>query len=139
MTIKIASIKNNVAVEREGQYIEIPEWPGVSLGVRSTEYGPYKIALDQLVQRLARKYRSKTVDPEERDNEIGRLVAKHILFGWKGFDQEYTADFAEELIGSAEGRDLARHTLWAAGRVGETEIEFVVEAVKNSEPPSVTI
>lgn len=139
MTIKISSIKNNVVAEREGAYIEIPEWPGVSLGVRSTEYAPYKIALDQLVQRLARKYRSKPVDPTERDNEIGGLVAKHILFGWKGFDQEYSEDYASELLRSPEGRDLAKQVLWASGRVAETEIEFVVEAVKNSEPPSVTI
>lgn len=138
MTIKFSSIKNKIDVERTGEFKEIPEWPGVKLGVRSLELPAYKLALDLLVQSFARKYKNKSAPPEVRDSEVGKLLAKHILFGWEGFDEEYSEEFALEIMGSAEGRDLVKFTLWAASQVGETEVEFVEQAVKNSVTPSVT-
>lgn len=136
MTIKIASIKNKVDVEREGEWIDIPDWSGVSFEVRSNEYGPYKLALELLVQRFARKYRNKPVPAQERDSEVGKLVVDHILLDWKGFDQDYDKDFAIDLITSPEGRDFAKQVLWAAGQVGHVELEFVKESVKNFKTPS---
>lgn len=138
MTIDINSIKNNIAAEREGSYIEIPEWPGVFLGVRSTQLPAYKVALDLLVQSYTRKYKGKNAPPEKRDSDVGKLLATHILFGWKGFKQEYSPEFALELMGSPEGRDFTTQVLWASNQVSETEVEFVLDAVKNSETPSVT-
>lgn len=138
MTIKFSSIKNKIDVERSGEFKEIPEWPGVKLGVRSLELPAYKLALDLLVQRLARKYKHKGAPPEVRDAEVGKLLAEHILFGWEGFDEEYSPEIALETLSSAEGRDLVKFTLWAAAQVGETEVEFVKEATKNSVTPSVT-
>lgn len=131
MTIKLASIKNKIAVEREGTYIDIPDWPGVSLGVRSLEYPAYRIAVDQLVQRYARKYKTKTAPPDVRDADFGRLLAEHILFGWKGFDEEYTPELALDILASAEGREFSKQIIWAATSVAETEVEFVVDATKN--------
>lgn len=138
MTIKIDSILVDLELEKNGQYIEIPEWPGVSLGVRSLELPAYKIALDILVGRFARKYKGKTAPPVERDAEIGKLLAKHILFGWKGFEEDYSDDYAMELLSSPKGRNLVKQTLWAASQVGETDIEFVEEATKNLLRPSGT-
>lgn len=138
MTIKLSSIKNNIDREREGDFVDIPEWTGVSLKVRSTEYPPYKIALDQLVQRFVRKYKNKPVPPEERDGEVGKLVADHILLDWAGFDEPYSADFARDLLASPQGRELGKHALWASGVVGQVQIEFVEDAVKNSVTPSAT-
>jgi hypothetical protein len=138
MTIKFSSIKNKIDVERSGEFKEIPEWPGVKLGVRSLELPAYKLALDLLVQKFARQYKNKGAPPEVRDSEVGKLLAKHILFGWEGFDEAYDEEKANEVMASAEGRDLVKYTLWAASQVGETEVEFVEEAVKNSVTPSVT-
>lgn len=138
MTIKISSVLANVELEKTGEYIDIPEWPGVSLGVRSLELPAYKIALDVLVGRLSRKYRNKSVPPVERDAEVGKLLAKHILFGWKGFSEPYSEEFATEILGSPEGRNLVKQTLWAASQVGESEIEFIEESAKNSPTPSAT-
>jgi hypothetical protein len=131
MTIKLASVLNKVSVERDGEYVEIPDWPGVTLGVRSTEYPPYKIALDHLVQSYARRYKGKSAPPDVRDSDVGKLLAKYILFGWQGFDEEYSQEYATELMGSPEGRELVKQVIWAASQVGETEIEFVKEAAKN--------
>lgn len=138
MTIKISSIKNKTSVEREGDYIDISDWPGVKLGVRSLENPAYKLAIDILVQKYARKYKGKPAPPEVRDADIGRLLAEHILFDWSGFDEPYTPEFAADLLGSAEGRDFVKQVSWAASQVGETEVEFVADAVKNSVTPSVT-
>lgn len=138
MTIKFSSIKVNVAAEREGSYIDIPDWPGVKLGVRSLETPAYKIAIDLLVQRYARKYKGKTAPPDVRDADVGKLLAEHILFGWEGFDEAYSADIASDTLTSPDGRELVKQTLWAAGQVGETEVEFVSDAVKNSVTPSGT-
>lgn len=129
--ISIDSIKVNVDAERNGEFIDIPEWPGVKLGVRSLELPAYKIALDQLVQKFQRRYKSKSVPPDVRDAEIGALVAKHILYGWEGFEQDYSAEFAADLLSAPEGRNLLKQAIWAAGQVGERDIEFTDEAVKN--------
>lgn len=138
MTIKLSSIKNNVEAERNGTLIAIPEWPGVSLAVRSMESPAYKLALDQLVQKYTRVYKGKPAPPEIRDADIGKLLARHILFGWDGFDEEYSDARALELMGSPEGSNLVKQVSWAASQVGETEVEFVADAVKNSETPSAT-
>jgi hypothetical protein len=138
MTVKMSSIKNNIAAESAGEYIEIPEWTGVSLGVRSLELPAYKIALDQLVQRYARKYKGKTAPPDVRDSDIGKLLAIHILYDWKGFDEPYSESYANEFLSAPEGRELAKQVLWAAAQVAETNVEFVKDAVKNSLTPSVT-
>jgi hypothetical protein len=138
MTIKIDSIKNDVETEVAGEYIDIPEWPGVSLGVRATTYPPYQLALDVLVQEFQRKYKGKNAPPAVRDERVGKLLAQHILYGWKGFDQPYSVEFATELMGSPAGANLVKQTIWASGQVGETEIEFVKVTTKNSVTPSDT-
>lgn len=139
MTISINSIKVDVEAERNGEFKEIPEWPGVKLGVRSLELPAYKIALDQLVQKYQRRYKgNKSVPPDVRDSDIGGLVAKHILFGWEGFKEQYTPEYATELLTAPEGRNLLKQAIWAAGQVGERDVEFVEETAKNSATPSDT-
>jgi hypothetical protein len=136
MTIKLSSIKNDIAKERDGAYIEIPDWPGVALGVRSLELPSYKIKFDQLAQKYARRYKGKPVPHDVRDADVGKLLAEDILFGWRGFDEEYTPEYAETLLTSPEGRNLVKQTIWAAAQVAEGEVEFVADAAKNSVPPS---
>jgi hypothetical protein len=129
--LKLESIKVDLAAERDGQFIAIPEWEGVKLGVRSLEIPAYKIALDQLVQRYARRYKGKPVPPDIRDADVGDLLATHILFGWEGITPEYSANYAKEFLSGSSGRELAKQVLWAAGQVAAVDAEFTEEAVKN--------
>lgn len=129
--LKLDSIRVNVSAERDGEFIAIPDWDGVKLGVRSLEYPPYKIALDQLVQRYARRFKGKPVPPDVRDADIGGLLADHILFGWEGIDPPYTPEFAHDFLSDTSGRELAKQVLWAAGQVAEVQAEFTADAVKN--------
>ena len=129
--LNLESIKVDLVAESDGQMIAIPEWEGVKLGVRSIEYPPYKIALDQLVQRYARRYKGKPVPPSVRDSDVGSLLATHILFDWEGIKPTYDADYAKDFLSNSSGRELAKQVLWAASQVAEVEAEFVDEAVKN--------
>jgi hypothetical protein len=74
--LKLDSIRVNVTAERDGEYISIPDWEGVKLGVRSLEYPAYKIALDQLVQRYARRFKGKPVPPDVRDADVGAIACR---------------------------------------------------------------
>jgi hypothetical protein len=91
-----------------------------------------------LGQRYARKYKGKPAPLDVRDADIGKLLAEHILFGWKGFKEEYSEDHARELLISPRGRSLRNQVTWAATQVGEKEVEFIVDATKNFVTPSVT-
>lgn len=129
--LDLDSIAVNTELEQNGQYIDIPDWAGVSLGVRSLEIEEYKIAVEQAVEKLARKYDGGLIPPKEREIVIGALLAKHILFDWKGINPPYTPEFAQDFLGSEKGRNLSNKVLWAARRVGRVDAKFQVDAVKN--------
>jgi hypothetical protein len=128
MAVKFSSLASDTKKEDEGDWIEIPDLPEVSLKVRSFNYAPYRIERDQLIQRNARKYGRKPMPPDENEVAFGRLYAKHILLDWKGFDIPYSADAAREALSDPAYRDLRRHVEYAAGQVGESEVEFVETA-----------
>ena len=129
--LNLESIKVDLTAELNGQYIEIPDWEGVSLGVRSLEIPAYKIAMDLVRERFKRVYKGKPVPPDVIEAEFGKLLAKHILFGWKGISPEYSEDYAAEFLSDSSGRELAKKIVWAASSVAEVDAEFTADAVKN--------
>jgi hypothetical protein len=129
MAVKFASLAADTKKEDEGDWIEIPDLPGVSLKVRSFNYAPYRIARDQLIQRNARKYARKPMPPDENEVEFGRLYAKFILLDWKGFDLPYSQDEARAALTDTAYRDFRRHVEYAASQVAQAEVEFVEEAL----------
>jgi hypothetical protein len=136
--LNLESLKVDLSAELAGQYVDIPDLEGVSLGVRSLEIPAYKIAIDQTLVRYKRVYKGKPAPPDVRERDIGRLLAKHILFGWKGINPPYTPEVAEEFLADSSGRELAKHVVWAALHVAEVEAKFEEDAVKNSAAPSAT-
>ena len=131
MVAKLDSLKSNVELEVEGDWIDVPELPGVSLQVRSINYPGYQTALSLVVQRLTRKYGRKPVPPQVNDREMGRLYHEHILVNWRGFDVEYSAEVAESALTDPAHRDLRRHVQWAASQVGVAEVDYVEDAKGN--------
>lgn len=129
--LDLDSIKADLDAEQNGQYIPIPDWEGVSLGVRSLEIPAYKLAIDQTLERYKRVYKGKSAPSEVREADIGKILAKHILFGWEGIKQPYTAEYALEVLGDSAGRELAKQVVWAASQVAEVEAKFTADAVKN--------
>jgi hypothetical protein len=44
MAIKLSSARANVQRENDGDWVDIPEWPGVEFRVRGYAYGPFQNA-----------------------------------------------------------------------------------------------
>jgi hypothetical protein len=136
VAVKLSSIKTDAKREAEGEWINIPEIPGVRLLVRSLNYGPYKNARSIMLGRLARRYGKDPVPDTVMSKELGDLYVAHILLGWEGFDVPYTEEVARQTLTDVAYRSLLDHIEYAANRVGQQEIEFVEAAAGNSPPPS---
>lgn len=132
MTVKFGSLKADTEKEKAGDWIEIVDLPGVFFKVKSFNDPAYRIARDQLVQRMARRHGKKAAPPEEMESHFGKLYADFILMGWKGFDIEYTPEVAREALTDPAYRDLRRYVETAASQVGQNEIEFTEEVLGES-------
>lgn len=129
--LDLESVKVDLAAEQEGTYIDVPEWEGVSLGVRSLEIPAYKMAIDAQLEKYKRLYGKKGAPADIREADIGKILAKHILFGWKGIKQDYSPAYALETLSDPTGRELAKKIVDAASKVAEVEAKFTEDAVKN--------
>ncbi|MDO8683971.1 MAG: hypothetical protein Q7N50_10875 [Armatimonadota bacterium] len=146
MSIKLSSLKSDTARETQGDWQDIPDFPGLRLKVRSLEYAPFRMARDLLIQTFARKYGRRPIPPEIQTKAFGKLYADHILLDWEGLDDDskppapikFTSEASHEYLTDPEYRKLVAAVEWAAGMLTEAEQDFVEEAVKNSAPPSAT-
>ena len=136
MTVKLASLKADLAREEKGDWIEFPDWPGVEFNVSSLHLPAYQTARDILFKRLARQYKKTAIPSSVMTTEIGKLYAKHILHGWRGLDVAFSADKALEILSDPEYRNVVAAVEFCAGRVSETDIEFIEDEVGNSAKPS---
>lgn len=150
MTIKLASLAADISKERDGEWIEPKEWPGLnperpaevtklpglSFLVRSTNYPAYVTARQAALERLKQDYPDDKIPPEEAARIEGRLAVEHLLLNWRGFDVEYSAEAVGVILAAEEHRVLRSMVFWCAGRVGKKQVEFVGRAEKNSEAPS---
>lgn len=150
MTIKLASLATNISAEREGEWIEPKEWPGLNPDrpgemtqlpglaflVRSTNFPAYVTARQAALEQLKATYPDDKIPPEEAARIEGRLAVEHLLLGWKGFDIAYSIDAVGVILAAEEHRVLRTMVFWCAGRVGKKQVEFVKVAVKNSAAPS---
>jgi hypothetical protein len=136
MTIKLSSVKADLAREEKGDWIAYPDWPGVEFNVSSLHLPAYQTARDLLLQRLAKKYPRKPTPRAETTVEFGKLYSEHILHGWKGLDVEYSPDTARDILINPEYRNVVAAVEWCAAKVSDVELEFIEEASKNSERPS---
>ncbi len=144
MTIKLSSLKADIVAEREGQWIEPKDWPGLgalpglAFLVRSTQYPPYLSARAAAQQRLAKKFDDGNVPPEELARADGTLAVEHLLMGWRGFDIPYAKDAAEQVLTDEAHRTLRDIVFWCATKVGKRDVEFMETEGKNSGPSSAT-
>ncbi len=137
MTVKLSSILVDVRAEREGEWQEVAEWPGVAFKVKSTENPAFKDALSDVRAKLAKRYDDK-IPSDELTKYNGELYADHLLVDWRGLDVPYSHDEATDILTDPKGRRFTFNVLACALKVGERDLEFVKEAEKNSEVPSAT-
>lgn len=138
MAIKLSSVRANVRRENEGDWVPIPEWPGVELRVRGFAYGPFQNAKSQLESKWARRNGGRdTVPFEEVYRANGRLYAEYLLLDWKGIDDdagnpiEYDDALGMQVLTDPAYRDLHDHIRYATNKLSQTEIEFVERASGN--------
>jgi hypothetical protein len=143
--MKLSSLKVDIVREEEGDWIDIPDLPGVSLKVRSTNSKGYSMALSLRSQKFARKYGSRPIPPEESLKANGSLLAEHILLDWKGLTEDdgtteipFNKELAAEYLQNPEYRQLANAVVWAAQRVADTDDVEIESKTKNSAAPSAT-
>jgi hypothetical protein len=150
MTIKLGSLAADLSKEREGEWIEPKEWPGlkpdkpmemtplpgVAFLVRSTNFPAYVTARQAALEDLKKDYPDDKVPADVAARIEGQLAVEHLLLNWRGFDIAYSADAVKTILAAEEHRVMRSMVYWCAGRVGKRQVEFVKDAAKNSEAPS---
>jgi hypothetical protein len=145
MTIKLGSLAADLSKEREGEWVEPKEWPGlnpekpmemtalpgVAFHVRSTNYPAYVTARQAVLEDLKKNYPDDKVPADVAARIEGQLAVEHLLLGWRGFDIAYSADAVQTILAAEEHRVLRSMIYWCAGRVGKRQVEFVKDAAKN--------
>lgn len=137
MALKLSSIKRDSALENEGEWRDVPDWPGVRLKVRSVNSKDYQLQREMLLQKLARKLGRLPTSPE-MEPALGKLIAVHLLRGWEGLVDgpddaplAWTPEVGVEKLMDPEMRELENRVMLAATQVGDREAEFTVDAAKN--------
>lgn len=136
MTVKFSSAKVDLAKEAAGEWVASRAFPGVEFLVSSIQLPAFVTARDLLFQRWGRKYRGQPVPLDVKHDELGKLVAKHILHGWRGFDEDYSPELAESSLRDREFRELLSDIELCAIQVGEADVQFIEDEAGNSDAPS---
>jgi hypothetical protein len=145
MTIKLSSLAVDLTLEREGEWVEVKEWPGLNpvkpyeavavpglaFLVRSTNFPAYVSARQKALEKLKADYPNDDVPQAVATRVDGELAVEHLLLGWRGLDVEYSAPAALEAATAEEHRALRSMVFWCAGRVGKKQVEFTESAAKN--------
>ena len=132
MVIKLASLKADLAREAEGDWVDYPDWPGVSFHVSSTRSEPFITQRDLLLKQMTARNKPVAPGDPEMARGIGRLYCEHVLHGWKGLDIEYSPEVALETLTDVAYRDVLSAIDWCAQKLTKISVEFVGAAVKNS-------
>jgi len=136
-TISLQSLRADTAKENDGDWRDLPEYPGVSIKVRSIHYGPFTIARTLANQKLSRKYgRGKIVPPEVEAEVNGELIADHLILDWKGIAEPFSVEQARLVLTDPGYREFSAAIVIAATEIGRAEIEFTEDARGNSAPLS---
>lgn len=152
MTIKLESLLVDTAVESEGEWIPVEKWqglnkkepytyvslPGLEFRVRSLNSSQYRTAQQRLAEEFDKKralYEDGVIPAEVADAMHGKVIAQHLLLGWKGLDMEYSPEVAEALLQKPAGRIFREMIVYCAAKVGKRNVEFLQEEEDNLGKP----
>jgi hypothetical protein len=131
-TIKLKSLRNDVAKEREGEWVPSRAFPGAEFLVKSTNCPEYVASRQEEMRRIQEMYRDKAkLDQDQVHIDEAKSVCRHLLRGWKGFDTEYSEDIALAELMDIGQAPLVNDILDCASRVGRYKIAFVEDDLKN--------
>lgn len=121
--VKLSSLARP-ADSKEGVWIDAAGLQGVRFRVRPASAPEYRAAMINLAAAQSRG----TVSAEDvvrNDIEDGAALADHILTGWEGFDEPYSADTAKTRLTDPQFGDLRGYVATAARKAAEAHVEFV--------------
>ncbi|MBP6818348.1 MAG: hypothetical protein KBC46_03490 [Ferrovibrio sp.] len=142
--LKLQSLRADIQRQNDGDWVDVPGYPGIRLKVRALSYTPYQNALQKLIERVnaeakkALKVGRSYDKVEAMDRGNGLLLATMILQDWDGFDTAYSPEVTAELLPEPEWRELRTMVVGAASILGQVEGEWEEQAVGNSAAPSAT-
>lgn len=138
MSVKLSSLAVDINAEQSGDWVDIPDLPGVALKVRSINAPAYQVARGLLMQKLRRKHgQDKPIPVNDLTVALGALYAEHLLLDWRGLADDndqplpFSTELSTSLLTNPEYRNLVQHVAYAAGRVGERDVEFTDDLIKN--------
>jgi len=137
MVLKLASLKADLAAERDGEWIELTgftglvDLDGVKLKVRSLLYPPFQQAFEAAQRKLSARHGNRRVPEDELAPIVGALYAEHLVLDWSGIDIPYSADVAREQLMDVANREWRAYVLAAASRVGSAKHEYIQDVEKN--------
>lgn len=132
LQVKLDSLKSDLVKESEGEWIDIPDWPGVAFFSRAFTYGPYTDERDEEWPKVKAGFAGSPVPQKVRQAFFGKLYAKHLLLNWRGLDTPYTPELAAQLLPDEEWRKVYAAAEYVASKVGDRAVEYVGAAEKNS-------
>lgn len=136
MAVKLGSLRADIRRETDGDWVEIPDLPGVALKVRSFAYGPFQMQKSIVEGKWNRRYGRDPVPIEVSLPENGKLYAQHILVDWRGLVDDdgkpVPIEQAEDILSDPAFRELHEHIRYAGTKLAQIEAEFVEDAAKNS-------
>ena len=137
MAVKLSSLRADTRRENDGDWVEIPELPGVALKVRGYAYGPFQNAKSQVEAKWARRSGGRdSIPSDETFKANGRLYARYLLLDWRGFDEPYEVELAEQILIDPGYRELHDYIRYATNKVSQVDAEFVEGASGNSDRSS---
>lgn len=143
--IRLESLADNIDAERDGEWKDPKEWPGLNperpnemvpvpglaFHVRSTNYPDFVTARQEALEELKKDYPDDRIPEDVMARINGKLAAKYLLLGWRGFDLDYSPEAAAEVATAERHRKLRAMIFWCAGLVGKRQVEFITSAAKN--------
>lgn len=136
----IANLNKKVDLSGGEWVHDIPDNPGLSLKVRSTNYKPFRTATAGLARRAGRR-----MNTDEGIIEFavasGKPLAEHILVDWEGVTSggkkvPYSAETAMAILTADDdhgiGASFRRAVEWAGDQVAERLASATKEAEGNS-------
>jgi len=133
----LASLRTNAKREAAGGWEPSVLWPesNIRYHVRAISYEPYKTAHQRLQREHAKKYGAgRTVPEDVLAQEVGALLAEHILLGWEGIDVEYSPAAAMSTLTNPEFKLLSTDVEMAAAKFGNVNPDFVKGEATSKEP-----
>lgn len=126
--LKLDSIAMAPDADEKGVRVESVFFPGVYYTVRPIDYAPYQ---SESAKEILAIRKGGEASSSEQAKLRARLVGKHILLGWEGFDVPYSPEKAGEYLNNPAFRKLVDDVEFCASKAAQVEFEFVEELAKN--------